>query len=643
MDYAKILQLAHERIGPHATDILTTLFESTKEKSFNLIIPKSLELVGLSTYSREVDFKIKRGLNFVFGGAHNGKTTIFNAIHFGLLGTFPSSGQTSKYFTNRLSSPPNFYLKLMVDSSAGELTLTRSTKRDRSKLEASILKHESLSNAERLLMDSTKTFDQTQALILELTGISDINFLTDIYQLFFYNEERNYTLGSRFRGDPGYIYRSRVLMTLCGYEVVNQILTQTDLHLKNLKSELRTLKTKISSLKTLIPDEKEVVSSSKTLPTLRKRLSSLDEERNRLNKKLNSLLSKEQPQKDELAYLNKLLKERDGIIQESIQLQHEFENLDQLIQSTQEKQEWTCPACQDVLNQTITLKRVQEGYCPLCGIGHPEISPDARSRLMAQIKELETQISEKTAKIRQASTSNIDPAVTEEIRLITPQLSQLETEIATIQKEIFELSNQVTKNQGVGIQIHQELANLETQSREFSPDIETYERIREFLLQQVADLTKELYQQLTKRFGQLQTSMFGKILSQLNEDFTLDNTGRERFEDFSKTEKKILEILFRLAVVETAVNMEIFSEGFLIIETPTQDLDSTYTDALALLFNGYISSNLPIRLVITTLDVNFLKSCLRDESGNILMLPEITTTATPRQMKKLDDYFQSLL
>ncbi|MFX1537204.1 MAG: hypothetical protein ACFFDI_23605, partial [Promethearchaeota archaeon] len=104
-----------------------------------------------------------------------------------------------------------------------------------------------------------------------------------------------------------------------------------------------------------------------------------------------------------------------------------------------------------------------------------------------------------------------------------------------------------------------------------------------------------------------------------------------------------LEILFRLAVVETAVNMGIFSEGFLIIETPTQDLDSTYKDALALLFNGYISSNLPIRLVITTLDVNFLKACLRDEPGNILMLPEITTTATPRQMKKLDDYFQSLL
>ncbi|MFX1536626.1 MAG: AAA family ATPase, partial [Promethearchaeota archaeon] len=525
MDYAKILQLANERIGPHAGDILTNLFESTKERSFNLIVPKSLELVGLSTYSREVDFKIKRGLNFVFGGAHNGKTTIFNAIHFGLLGTFPSSGQTSKYFTNRLSSPPNFYLKMLVDSSAGELTLTRSTKRDRSKLEASILKHESLSDAESSLMDSTKTFDQTQALITELTGISDIDFLTDIYQLFFYNEERNYTLGSRFRGDLGYIYRSRVLMTLCGYEVVNQILTQTDLNLKNLKSELRTLKTKMSSLKTLIPDEKKVISSSKALPNLRKRLSSLEEERNHLNKQLSSLLSKKQSKKD-TAYLNTLLKERDDIIQRSIQLQNEFENLDQLIQSTQEIKEWTCPVCQDVVSRTVTLKRVEEGYCPLCGTGHPEISPNARSKLSTQIKELEKQISEKTAKIRQASTSNIDPAVTEEIGTITSKLSQLETEIATIQKEIFELSNQVTKNQGVGIQIHEELANLETQSREFSPDIETYERIREFLLQQVADLTKEFYQQLTKRFGQLQTSMFGKILSQLNEDFTLDNTGR---------------------------------------------------------------------------------------------------------------------
>ncbi|MFX0094845.1 MAG: hypothetical protein ACFFBD_24125, partial [Candidatus Hodarchaeota archaeon] len=498
--------------------------------------------------------------------------------------------------------------------------------------------------AERSLMESTKTLEQTQALLRELTGISDIDFLTDIYQLFFYNEERNYTLGSRFRGIPGHIYRSRVLMALCGHEAVNQTLTKLEENLKDVKSQLRAIRTKSSSLRSLIPEEEQAVASSKALSNLRKQLPTLEDKRAQLNNELGNLMSKKQPKKNEQDNIRKLMKERDSLVQSSAQLQYELDNLNRLIKITQEAQEWMCPVCQHSVSPAIISERVKDSYCPLCGTGHPEISPIALSNLKSRIEELEKQIIEKNQKITQISTSNIDPEITERIGTITSQLSQVEAEIASTQKQIFESSNQLTENQGVAIQIQEELDNMEEQASKLILDVETFERSSEFLLHQVATFTKEFYQQLTKRFGQLQTSMFGKILSQINEDFTLDNAGRERFEDFSKTEKKTLELLFRLAATETAVNMKIFPEGFLIIETPTQDLDATYKEALALLFNGYLNTSIPIRLVITTLDMDFLKACVREESGvNILMLPEITTTATPRQIRKLESYFQNLL
>jgi hypothetical protein len=102
MSASNLLEQAKEK-APYQVRRLSSWTVGATTRVTKLPVPHRLEFSGLSTFKGKVDFQISPGVNVIYGAAHNGKTTIANAIMFGIYGELPARGMTLRYFTGRLS------------------------------------------------------------------------------------------------------------------------------------------------------------------------------------------------------------------------------------------------------------------------------------------------------------------------------------------------------------------------------------------------------------------------------------------------------------------------------------------------------------------------------------------------------------
>ena len=109
-----------------------------------------------------------------------------------------------------------------------------------------------------------------------------------------------------------------------------------------------------------------------------------------------------------------------------------------------------------------------------------------------------------------------------------------------------------------------------------------------------------------------------------------DVGGPVSFDHLSHAEKNLLEIAYRLSVIEIALQKKTIDEGFLILETPEEALDITYRDNLAKILSGVKG----VKLLVTTSDQSTITK-LKPRISVISDLVKVSTFVSKQQEKQL--------
>jgi len=84
--------------------------------------------------------------------------------------------------------------------------------------------------------------------------------------------------------------------------------------------------------------------------------------------------------------------------------------------------------------------------------------------------------------------------------------------------------------------------------------------------------------------------------------------------------------------------------AFMLLETPSSDLDESYKESLAMLLNSYAATRAdqtqkPQTIVLTSLDPRFVNLLFEETEKKVCNLLNRSMTTTPRQLNRLDEFF----
>jgi DNA repair exonuclease SbcCD ATPase subunit len=624
MSASNLLEQAKEK-APYQVRRLSSWTVGATTRVTKLPVPHRLEFSGLSTFKGKVDFQISPGVNVIYGAAHNGKTTIANAIMFGIYGELPARGMTLRYFTGRLSEK-EFTLRVRMrfggESSLYEASFSLSQELSKAKCTLHEFKGGESPSSEGVLTSQLFSLGDIQRAIMDQTGVQAQESVTRLMNLVYLQEERNYLLGTRLNGQEGKFIRSSLISSLSIGDYINSVISQGWEELKSIKKQQREYSNKTAQLESASAQLQDTSDSSPVSSSeLRKR-------RDNLYAKIQQ--AKQKP--DQTAHISSLVAQISDLERELVKVRAQ---LAQIKDFTDRDKDWQCMLCEEVIPPLAAHKRLDEGVCPICGKGVPFIDSQAVEALRTSEKETTTNLEELRTQLRELATTED----TEELQEMLQEYARITTELWEEERSGNNVST--LADEFAVTHLRELAAEADRKKNELSQNLSDVERALEFVEQYRSETYRDFTKNLDIRFRQLQNSLFTKVLIQLNPDDLSLKIERDRFEDFSKTERNLSEILFRLSLLDVFSSFR-QEPAFMLIETPSQDLDESYKESLAMLLNSYVirsEGQKDVSLVLTSLDPRFINQVFEGTERNVLSLPRISTTATPRQLKRLDEFF----
>ncbi|MHA2371307.1 MAG: AAA family ATPase [Candidatus Hodarchaeales archaeon] len=605
--------------APYQVRRLSSWTVGATSRATKLPIPHRLEFSGLSTFKGKVDFEITPGVNVIYGAAHNGKTTIANSLLFGLFGVLPARGMSFKYFTGRLVDK-EFALRVRMgfgeESPLYEAAF--SLGQELSQAKCTLHEVQNKDSPEEVLRTSRmQSLEEIRRAFMEKIGIQ-LGSIENFINLAYLQEERNYLLGTRLASQDGRFIRASLVTSLAIGDFVNSVINQGREELKSVKNQQNDYARKathIQSARGELLDTREVTEEQP---------SKLRKKRAELAEKIQQMRQKQEPS------ITSLMTQISALERELVKIERQLANATKLTGS-----DLQCDLCEESIPTLTVQKRVEEGICPICGEGTPYIDAQIVGELKASEKETVERINTLRAQVEELVTAE-EPAnlqeTLQEYAQVTTELWERERERGSGQVSV--LADEFAAN-------HLNSLALEAEAKKIDLDQELgdIEKAIAFVEQYRREIFGEFLQNLNIRFKQLQNSLFTKILiKELNPDLSL-NISRERFEDFSKTERNLAEILFRLSLLDTTKK-----PTFMLLETPSSDLDESYKESLAMLLNSYAATRTDQTqkqqtIVLTSLDPRFVNQLFEGTEKKVFSLLKRSTTTTPRQLKRLDEFF----
>ncbi|MFX0117272.1 MAG: AAA family ATPase [Candidatus Hodarchaeota archaeon] len=183
--------------------------------------------------------------------------------------------------------------------------------------------------------------------------------------------------------------------------------------------------------------------------------------------------------------------------------------------------------------------------------------------------------------------------------------------------------------------LQQQLENLTNEEQNLLSHLNGLEQIKSFLTSEMEKRAQRFIDEINRHYEILQLRIFNskQALLKIGELGKLDIAKRSKFDDFSKAEQKLLEILFRVAI------MAMFrpEKGFLVLETPSEDLDQEYKQLLAQELTQIAQDG--HRLVCTETNPKFVQALTRQCQAAVLDLSEHATLPTSKLEQTSLDYF----
>lgn len=598
-------------------------------------------------FDRSVSFELQTGPNVILGGNGLGKTTLMQALVFGLTGGMRREAElekrlrwSHKYFRGRAATNAVVEVDYALDRKRCSIRRT---------LRASGVAAFRSDSAEWVFeAEAERLFEKT----LREAGFQSPNEFAFIVNRLLYLPESRRLLA--WDGEA----QIRLLMALVGADAQEERFRYRRAELKRLDSAKRHVHVELGKITAEIQRESAPAKLQPSPPRpaalLVGRLKAITENQSGLVGRLQRLNSDLSEISDEVEQLREQIEVIEaGLVESAISETDATRSL--AIRSLVTY--GTCPACGT--KQATLQRRAKENAskhrCELCGEGKVVLAEksaalgELRAALATKLSE-QGKLASRLASFREREATLASAALDTRRNLMTAIAEPAERATPL---RVRPLSEEARIRQ---IQLEREEADLQLQVDELGRALETeYQTFRGQIAESVR-LLGELYSMYASRFlgtecTLTETAASDRFLNLAQFVPRFDGAARPTPESCSEAQRFFLDIAFRLAVLDLARNLSGVPASF-ICETPESALDLSYRDNVVSMFLEFarqghtliLTTNVQESTIATDLLREFTPASRKRRTLNLLELgrpTKVQRRAMPRLVEAVREVFKS--
>jgi hypothetical protein len=604
-------------LPPDELGLFRQMIEQVPDNKIVLPSVRRIKIGSLNLFKRDVEFSPKTGINLIYGGNRNGKTTLANAIEFGIFGEFLL---TLSYFANRTdAAKPSCRIEAEIGIGNSLAIIQREVFRNQGYHEAKLTPFkEELSESAPTITGAEKV----QRYLEEKFGCT-IPEAREVFETFYLREvPRNYQLKTKVDEEAGSVTRRRVFYRLLGLNNYNHFLRYCETKVEELNKEnqfasreLDELKRKFSSeerarIEGLRSEHVDVVAKIQEFKVTQERE---DESARKL--KLESAPRKELEIRLELARKKRSLEEKS--------------NLSKTLTTASiiSDAKLICDTCGREFTE-VAQERAGNMSCIACGLPVSKTGLEALERDITKLKK-ETSALDSSVEESQGSREEEMKKMQglyRQLRNTSDELQRLVAREAHLSSEISAVDtafpgsrfDELTKAVDRSIKRANDWQDIMTRTSDF---------VGKFTADKIAILAKRFSYYASAMLRNSRTVSLGSTLG------LIDASGGDLiFEHLSHSEQNLLDIAYRLALLDATSGANSPNQPFLLLETPEEALDPTFRDGLVEMLQSKKNGSAS-RIIVTTSDRELVEKL--SPGVNVLDLVKISTSVTREQGKQL--------
>ncbi len=618
---------------------------------------KLLKISNLTTFPQDLLIQPLTGINVLFGGNYSGKTTVVNAIKFGIFGlTLDRADEdlSARYFASRIKEHERKSLDIIASFMLnGKLVTIKRTlfSSGPQRLDVQVVDPNVTPGA---VVGSFSTSRDYLRSLCEMMGLENLKDVEFVLNLLLADEDRNTIL---WHQDC-----EKMILKLLTPEQEYAQLNWLERETEKKKAEISKVSRTVQDLSDRLDQEQTVarffVSGSDKLRldraeetvqkirTLRSRRDEIERGSQDLRRRMTDALEEKSKQLDDLS---KLQSEKEATLSridalklekyKAIMYSDDPEGVHIIKHLVHEKR---CPYCDSDLSATISERETRR-LCIFCGheIGAPkargidevnqEIAEeeqnaqkikDSTTQLASQMVDVNTKIKGLEEQIRSAQSSEAE--VRQQLEALKDS-EEVENQLKVVDRELQSARLRINEH----TQEYERLnATLDKLKDELEETQGLYTKGREIARNKM----REAFGRISVRFSQfVREATNGEIDAELSFDMLPSLKGRKVYaaEDISQFERIVMDIGFRIAVVSwLAENSRL--RPFLVLETPDETTDESYLQHLA---RALVNFTKDMSILITSSNTLFMKSLLEsyDSSERKKRLLDLSASGTLTQ------------
>ncbi|MHA1990559.1 MAG: hypothetical protein ACW981_10010 [Candidatus Hodarchaeales archaeon] len=530
-----------------------------------------------------IEMNSKSGCNVIYGGNGAGKTSSLLAFEFGLLGS--KTIEISKTFGKRIINKFVVEIFLRIENTLYSLKRWMTTAEAHNVSFTRINENDPLSQQ----YPSVEGYRETANEFHKLTGLN-LNDVAVLHDFFTMRVPRNHYLSSTIKGNNGAYVRELLLSKLIdpGNSLPSIIVQQSKKLLQENKTKYNRIKRRIDLIESLAEDKVEQDDNLKDMREsieidLIELTKKIDNRRNEREAFLNEIGNQSnQKDKDLTKFQDKTNSDELYELQlELVELEQNNARLERLKDET-----WICDTCDSQIEEDVARSRLAENLCPICGqwaelaVSFQEYQVNRRKiqTIKNRLDEIQKQVESPRKSLNIAEKSDV-PELEEtlnNVRLLDREIQNLEEEL-----------RQVTRDHSAinPLRSDETLLDLKQQSNQTHSEIELFSELLEKSRNYLDQVTTDFIEEVNSRFSILQREIFDNSKWLLTPNYDIIADDAQNFTDLSFGEKNLLELAFRLAVIEV-----LHSKGipmFFSIDTPEESLDIAYNSRIAKILENF--------------------------------------------------------
>lgn len=598
---------------------------------------KLLRISNLTTFQHDLDLHPLVGINVIFGGNYSGKTTIVNAIKFGLFGLTlnrTDEGVSARYFASRIKERERNSLDVITSFMLGKRLVTaKRTLYSSGSGDLDVQVVDPTATPAGGVVGSYSTSHDYQRALCEMMSLESNKEVEFVLNLLLADEDRHTIL---WHEDC-----ERMVLKLLVPQQEYAQLDWLEREIEKKRAEISTVSTTAQAVSKRLEQEETVArfleSGSEKMKLDRsdetvKKITSLRSQRDALTEQLQKshreMARKLDAKSTKLSELTKLQSDRDAALAKIDSI--ELEKYKAILHSDDPEgihivkhliHEKSCPFCQADLSATIA-ERESRRLCIFCGheIGAPSIRGiEELNRTIAEERKHEQKLKQSMLQTM-SEISEID-ATTRKIEAETHSAQEKENEVLNqlgqlkvsedleyqakvVERELQSVREKIKEDTSSYESLNRSLDKLRTELIETQ---QLHEKGRDIARNKM----REVFGKVSARFAQfVKAATNGELEAELSPDMLPSLKGRKIFavDDVSQFERMVLDTGFRLAVISCLAETSDL-KPLIVFETPDDIADESYLRHLA---RALVAFGKDMSILVTSSNTAFMKALLED-------------------------------